>query len=64
MKTISHTVLRRGDIIRSPSTKKSYIVIDVGDDEIMYTEVSRYNKKKISEIREWCLVQEDERRHC
>ena len=64
MKTISHTMLRRGDIIRSPSTKKSYIVIDVGEDEIMYTAIARYNKKSLSEVRNWDLVEEDDRRHC
>ena len=64
MKQIGHTILRRGDIITSPKTKKSYIVVDSTAEEVLYVPVTRHQKKNLDDIREWTLSEEDDRRHC
>lgn len=64
MKQIGHTILRRGDIITSPRTKKSYIVVDSNGDEVLYVPITRHQKKPIEDIRQWELSEEDDRRHC
>lgn len=64
MKQIGHTILRRGDIITSPKTKKSYIVVDSNADEVLYVPITRHQKKSIEDIRQWELSEEDDRRHC
>jgi len=63
MKPIGHTVLRRGDIITSP-TKKQYIVVDTTGEEILIAAIGRHSKKSISDISKWNLHEEDDRRSC
>lgn len=67
MQNIGHKVLRRGDVIKSPKTKKTYIIVDVGieTEEILFIPLSaRHQKKAIKDIVDWELVCEEDRRHC
>ena len=64
MKQIGHTVLRRGDIITSPKTKKSYIVVDSNAEEVLFVPVTRHQKKTLNDIRDWTLSEDDDRRTC
>ena len=67
MQNIGHKVLRRGDVIKSPKTKKTYIVVDVSEahDEVLFMPLSaRHQKKAIKDIVDWELVCEEDRRHC
>lgn len=64
MQNIGNKILRRGDIIKSPTTKKTYIIVDVGNDEILFIPTTRYQKKSINDVRQWQLIAEEDRRHC
>jgi hypothetical protein len=67
MQSIGHKILRRGDIIKSPKTKKTYIIVDVGGEteEVLFIPLSaRHQKKAIRDIVDWELLEEDERRRC
>jgi hypothetical protein len=67
MQSIGHKVLRRGDVIKSPKTKKSYIVVDISEahDEVLFMPISaRHQKKAIKDIVDWELVCEEDRRRC
>ena len=66
MQNIGHKILRRGDIIKSPKTKKSYIIVDVGDDNeavLFIPLTARHQKKIVKEIMDWELVSEEDCRH-
>ncbi len=67
MQHIGHKILRRGDIIKSPKTKKSYIIVDISEahDEVLYIPLSaRHQKKAIKDIVDWELLDDDDRRRC
>lgn len=64
MKQIGHTILRKGDIITSHKTKKSYIVIDSSTEEVLFVPVTRHQKKNLNDIRDWTLSEDDDRRTC
>lgn len=67
MQSIGNKILRRGDVIKSPKTKKTYIIVDVGGEteEVLFIPLSaRHQKKAIKDIKDWELLEEDERRHC
>ena len=63
MRKISHTVLQKGQIIKSKSGEKEWVVIETSADEVLLAAISSYKKIKDEDVREWNLLEGEDLHH-
>lgn len=63
MKKISHTCLRVGNIIKSKSGEKEWVVVEQNDDEVLLAAISSYKKITQKCAKDWNILEEDDLKH-
>ncbi len=53
---VGHTVLKRGDIVKSPSGSSDWVVIDHDEDKVVLASISKYMHKEEGELRDWYKI--------
>lgn len=56
MDKVGHTVLKRGDVVRSPSGSADWVVIDNEGSKLVLACISKYMSKESDDIIEWYKV--------
>ena len=52
---VGHIILKRGDVLKSPSGGKDWIIVDRTDDGVRLASVSKYMYKTDQEMMEWFI---------
>ena len=63
MKRISHICLRVGNIIKSKSGEKEWVVVEQNDDEVLLAAISSYKKITHKDAQDWNLLEEEDLKH-
>ena len=53
MDKVGHTVLQKGQVLRSPNGEKDWVVIDNGEDSVRLACVQKYMNKSSRELMDW-----------
>ena len=53
---VGHEILKKGDIVRSPSGSNDWVVIDHEDKKVIIACISKFMHKEENDLREWYKV--------
>jgi len=60
MRKVLHTILKRGDILKSPTGQKEWIVVDADHEELLVASISSYRTIKSLDSQDWNLLESEE----
>jgi hypothetical protein len=63
MRKIAHTVLQKGQIIKSKSGEKEWVVVETSADEVLLAAISSYKKLSNQDAMEWNLLEDEDLHH-
>ena len=56
MDKVGHTVLKKGDVVRSPSGSNEWVVIDNEGDKVVIACISKMMHKESEDLEEWYKI--------
>ena len=63
MKKVLHSVLKTGQIIKSKSGEKEWVVVETSDEEVLLAAISSYKRLSHKDAMDWNLLQEEDLKH-